>query len=341
MTKAIRALLAALVIAIVAPGLAAAADFYQGKTVRILVPTPPGGAYDTHARLVSTHLGKYIPGNPNVILQYMPGAGGLTETNYLYNVAEKDGLTIGVFNRYTVPAPIVGSPQAQFKPENFTWLGTTASFSDDAYILVIRTNAKAKNVDELRAANPQIIIGNAGTSLTPIVNSALNLNLKIVEGYEKDALDLAVERGEVEGESLGYLAMLQRKKDWVEKKLVRPVLQFGRNSRLPALSDVPTARELVKTPDAKALLLLAETPLTIAYPFALPPGVPADRVAVMRKAFTDMFAAPEVKEDFDKRKVEFSPKNGDELAAIIAEIAKTPKPVIEEYNRLVGDGAGG
>lgn len=319
-----------------------AQDFYKGKSVKLIVGAAAGGGYDSHSRLVSKHMSGHIPGNPNIVVMNMPAAGGLVATNHVYAIADKDGSSFGLFNRYSILAAVLGNEQARFKVEEFNWLGTPASYSDNAYLFVIRSALPQKTVEDLRNANPPLSVGNVGSAPVRVLKEALGLNLKIIEGYKgSNELDLAFERGEVDGHTVGYANMLSRQPEWLEKNFVRPMIQFGRIDRLPALKDVPTAREVARTPEDRALIEFTETPLLMAFPFAAPPGVPADRVAILRKAFKDTMDDKAYQADVAKQRLEYTPKYGEEVQAIIASMAKAPKSVIERYKEIVGSRQGG
>lgn len=335
MVRLIAALTAAVLFGATGADRAAAEDFYQGKTIKIIVSSAAGGSYDANARVLASHWVHQIPGNPKMIVQFMPGANGLVATNNVYNIVAKDGLTVGLFNRNIVPAEILGNSEARFKADKFNWLGTTASFADDAYVVLIRSSLPHRTVDDLRKAKPQVIMGNSGTVILHVLNDALNLNLKVVEGYEKDTLDLAFERGEVDGESLSYSAILSRKQHWIDKNFFRILIQVGRTSRLGALADVPTARELVQDQDSRSLIELAEAPMLMAYPFALPPGVPDERVRIMQASFMATVKDPAYVADVKSKKMEYSPRSGGELQQIISDMAKAPKSAVDRYNALV------
>lgn len=335
MARVIAALAAAVLFGVACADRAAAEDFYAGKSIKIIVSSAAGGSYDANARVLASHWVRHIPGNPKTIVQFMPGANGLVATNNVYNIVAKDGLTIGLFNRNIVPAEILGNSEARFKADRFNWLGTTASFAEDSYVLFIRSSLPHRTVEDLRQANPPVIIGNAGTAIVHVLNEALKLNLRIVEGYEKDALDLAFERGEVEGESLSYSAILSRKQHWIDKNFFRIMIQVGRTSRLDSLAEVPTARELARDQDSRSLIELAEAPMLMAYPFALPPDVPADRVKIMQAAFMATVTDPDYVAEIKSRKMEYSPRSGGELQQIVGDMAKAPKSAIERYNALV------
>jgi tripartite-type tricarboxylate transporter receptor subunit TctC len=321
------------------PGLAE--DFYRGKTIRLVVGASATGGYNLHARMVARHMPKHIPGNPTIAVVNMPAGTGIVATNHVYNIAEKDGTAFGLFNRYAVMLPILGTDQAKYKSEDFNWLGTTASYTDNAYLFVIRGQLPHKDVEALRTANPPLNVGNIGAAPIEVIKEALGLNLKIIYGYTGDNLDIAFEHGEVDGHTIGYQTMVSRKPHWLEKNIARPMIQFGRVDRHPALANVPTARELAQTPEQRTLIEFAEAPLMIGYPFALPPGVPADRVAIMQKAFQDTMNDPEFQADMIKASLEFTPKDGKTVAALVAQLAKAPEPVIKKYKSLVGDRHGG
>jgi tripartite-type tricarboxylate transporter receptor subunit TctC len=323
------------------PSSSFAQDFYSGKTIRLVVGASATGGYNLYARSVARYMPKHIPGNPAIVVTNMPSGNGIAATNHVYNLAEKDGTVFGLFNRYTILLPLLGVEQAKYKPEEFNWLGTTASYSDNAYLFVIRAKLPQTDVASLRKANPPLNVGNVGAAPIEVINEALKLNLKIIHGYTGDNLDIAFENGEVDGHTTGYANMLARKAYWLEKGIARPMIQFGRETRHPDLPNVPTARELAETPEQLAMIKFVEAPLMIGYPFALPPGVPADRVAIMQKAFMDTMNDPEFKEDMLKQKLEYTPKDGKALAHLIAEMGKTPASVVKRYKELTGDRPGG
>jgi tripartite-type tricarboxylate transporter receptor subunit TctC len=294
-----------------------------------------------HARTLARYMPKHIPGNPNIVVVNMPAGNGIAATNHVYNLAEKDGTVFGLFNRYTVLLPILGTEQARYKPEQFNWLGTTASYTDNAYIFVIRAKLPQNDVESMRKANPPLNVGNVGAAPIEVINEALGLGLKIIHGYTTDNLDIAFENGEVDGHTIGYQNLLSRKAYWFEKGIAKPMIQFGRVDRHPDLKNVPTARELAKTPEQLAMIEFVEAPLMIGYPFAMPPGVPEDRVAIMRKAFDDTMKDPEFQAEMHKQKMEFTPKDGKTIAALVAQMGKTPESVIKRYKALVADKPGG
>jgi tripartite-type tricarboxylate transporter receptor subunit TctC len=314
----------------------AADDFYKGKTIKLVVGSAPGAGYDAYGRLIARHLGKYLPGQPNVLVTYMPGADGIIAGNYMANLAERDGTVFGTFNRYIVTKPLLGNANAKFKANEFNWIGTTTSYADDSYVLIVRSGVPHRNIDDLRDPALELHIGSIDTDVPQILKDALGLSYKVAYGYKgKDELDLAMERGEADGQTLGWSSVNSRHQHWLKDNMIRPLIQFGRIDRLPALADVPTARELAKTPEDRSLIEFSELPLLMARPFAAPPGVPADRVALLRKAFMQAVNDPEYIAEAGKQKLEMTPRSGEDVQALIAGLGQASPAVIERYKKLV------
>jgi tripartite-type tricarboxylate transporter receptor subunit TctC len=332
----LRAFPLAALIAFLSGAPCAAQDFYRGKTIRLIVGASAIGGYNLNARTVARYMPRHIPGNPNIVVVNMPAGTGIAAINHLYNVADKDGATFGLFNRYTVLAPIFGAEQAKFKPEGFNWLGTTADYSDNAYLFIIRADLPATDIESVRRANPALNVGLMGAAPIQVINEALGLNLRLISGYTSDNLEIAFENGELDGHTIGYQTLLSRKPDWLEKKIARPIIQFGRISRHPDLPNVPTARELAATSEQRSMIEFVEAPLMIGYPFALPPGVPAERVAVMRRAFQDTMNDPEFQAEIKRQGLELAPRDGEAIAETIRQLSRAPESVIQRYKALVG-----
>jgi tripartite-type tricarboxylate transporter receptor subunit TctC len=311
-------------------------DYYRGKTIKLVVGASATGGYNLHARTLARLMPRHIPGEPTMIVVNMPAGSGIAATNHIYNIAEKDGTVFGLFNRYTILLPTLGIEQAKYKSEQFNWIGTTASYSDNAYLFVVRGSLPQRDVDSLRTARPPLNDGLVGAAPIQVINDALGLNLRMIHGYTTDNLDIAFENGEVDGHTIGYSTLLSRKRYWQEKDIARPIIQFGRATRHPDLPNVPTARELAKTPEQSAMIQFVEAPLLIGYPFALPPHVPAERVAIMRKAFEDTMADPEFRAEMEKQSLEFTPKDGAAVESLVKDLAKAPPPVIKRYKELIG-----
>jgi tripartite-type tricarboxylate transporter receptor subunit TctC len=314
---------------------ATAQDFFRGKTIKLIAGSAVGASYDSYARLVASHMPRHIPGEPKIIVQNVPGAGGLLAANTLYNLAERNGATMGVLNRSTVLASIIGNEQARYKSEDFNWLGTAASFDDNAYLFVIRAALPYKTLEDLRTAATPVHVGNSGSPLISLLKYGLALNLKLIEGYGRTELDLAFERGEVDGIGIAYANLVARHPDWLGGGFIRPLVQFGRTERFAAFPDVPTAREAARNPEERGLIELAEASLRVAYPFALPPMVPPDRVSLVRRAFAATMIDPAYRDDVQRGRLDYSPKSAEEVQAMIASIAKMPASIIARYKEVI------
>jgi tripartite-type tricarboxylate transporter receptor subunit TctC len=322
------------------------ASFFKGKTITLLVGYGVGGGYDIYARLLSRVMGKYIPGNPNIIVQNMPGAGSLRAANYLYRVAAKDGTVFGTFSR---TMPLIGlrdgDPNVQFDPRKFTWLGSSSSFANDAYILIARRDAAVKSIEDARKpGGPQLIVGSTAdtsTSDSPIVlRDMLGFNIKLIPGYaDSGQLYLAMERGEVEARTTALSAVQSNKPDWIKPGGPMQVLvDFGRLSRHPNFPDAPMASELANTPADKRLIEILETPFALSRPFAAPPEVPADRAKALQTAFLAAHKDPEFLAEAERLDIDVSPIGSDQIQTLINRIADTPKDQLQSIEKLMQGG---
>src|SRR5262249_2091222 len=270
-------------------------EFYRGKRITITVGYGPGGGYDIFARLLARHFGKYVPGNPQVIVQNMPGAGSLISANYIYSVATKDGTAFGLFARDMPLLGLMGhNPNVQFDPRKFTWLGSSSNFSDDAYVMIVRDDAPVMSIADMRRPDGPVLVlggtadGATGGDVPRILQAALGLNMKLVLGYrDSAAVVLAMERAEVSGRTTDLSAIQSSRPDWLKPGGgYRLLVQYGRLTRHRNYPNVPTARELATTAASRALIEFTETPLlTMSRPFAAPPGVPEDRAKALQTAF--------------------------------------------------------
>src|SRR5689334_5666053 len=249
-----------------------AAEFYKkNNTIRVLASSEPGGGVDGYARLLAKHLGRFIPGNPSLVVQNMPGASGIVAANYLYNVARKDGTAIGSFQRQVPYTQLLGEQGPQFETAKFNWLGSLAG---EGSVCIANVTAAVKTLDDLR--NKELIMGGSGANDTETVpalaNNLLGAKMKIITGYPSaTAITLAMERGEVDGVCTSYASLLARNAHWFRDKKVNILFQTS-TRRDPAIPDVPLTSELATNPEDKALLEILDSRFLIGRPFALPPG---------------------------------------------------------------------
>jgi tripartite-type tricarboxylate transporter receptor subunit TctC len=316
-------------------------SFYKGRTTTLIVGYAPGGINDIAGRLVARHIVKFIPGHPNMVVQNMPGAGGLVTANHLYNVAEKDGSVIAGLGRAVPQLAYLGDPNARFDPLKFTWLGSSSSYADDAYVLMLNASNPANTVADLKKPGPAVKLGAVAAGSTNLTfailaKEVLGLNVDIIRGYTGAApIFLAMQNGEVDGQVIGLGSVKAGQPHLWNNKLVKPLVQFGRSTRLPELADVPTGRELVKNPEDKALLEFAELPFFMALPFVAPPGLPAERAKALQTAFMAMHKDAAFLAEAKKLDLDISPINGAEVKKLLEQTAKTPKTVIARYNAIV------
>jgi tripartite-type tricarboxylate transporter receptor subunit TctC len=335
----------ALLLCAVGPALCqaqAGQPFYKGRAITIVVPTSPGGINDLAARLVARHLGRFIPGNPAMVVENVPGGAGIIAANRLANTIAKDGLTIAIIQRGTPQLQIEGDPNAKFDPLKLTWLGSLSSYASDAFILVVNSQNPVKSATDLRTPGVRLKVGADTPGSTNLIfallaKEVLGLNIDVVRGYNGAApIFIAMQGGELDGQVIGYNSVRAGQAYLWDNKLVRPLIQFGRETRLPAMPDVPTGRELTGDPDSLAIIKFAELPFFMALPFVAPPDLPPDRAAALRDGFMQMVKDPAFLDDAGKIDLDISPIDGEAVRQLITQAAATPKDVIARYNQLVG-----
>jgi tripartite-type tricarboxylate transporter receptor subunit TctC len=325
-------------------------EFYKGRQVSVVVGYSPGGGYDVYGRLVARHLGRHIPGNPNVIVQNMPGAGSLRAVNFLYNVAPKDGTVTGHFARDMPLLSIIAhNPNVRFDARKFTWLGSSSTYADDAYFLWVRKDAPITTIVELRRRDrPALVLGGtaegaSGNDVPLLLRDALGLNIKLIPGYkDSNGLFLAVDRREVDGRFVGLSATASSHPVWLRPEgNMLTLLQFARLTRHKDFPDVPTARELAADDSARALIALAELPYRLSRPFAAPPGLPASRAKALQDAFMATHRDPLFLQEAAKLKVDISPIDGAEVLRTLDELAASPPELLDRFKRILAEAKGG
>jgi tripartite-type tricarboxylate transporter receptor subunit TctC len=311
-------------------------EFYNGKTVSLLIGYSVGGGYDAYARLLARHFGKYLPGNPNVVPQNMSGAGSLKAANYLYSVAPKDGSVIGTFSRSQGIAPLLD--KAEFDSTKFTWLG---SVTDEVSLCVTRHDAPVKTFSELLVT--PATFGSEGAGSDPNIfalfyRNVLGAKIKIVTGYPgTNEIQLATERGEVDGLcGLSWSTLKGRYPHWLTGKKANILVQAGIKKQ-PELPDVPSASELARQPDQRQILKLMLIGQAMARPFAAPPGIPADRKAALIAAFERTTKDADFLAEAEKLNFEVNPVGADKLDALLAEAYAMPKDVIAKAAKAMSD----
>jgi tripartite-type tricarboxylate transporter receptor subunit TctC len=308
--------------------------FYRGKMITVIVGYPPAGANDVYARLVSTHIGKHIPGNPTVIIKNMPGAGSMIAANYLFSSAPKDGTFLGLLVPTLPLEEALGASAARYKSASFNWIGRMAPAPNITFIMA---TSQVKTIQD--AFTKVAILGATGSSATnaiypSVLNNVVGSKFTLVQGYKGSAETiLAMERGEVEGHSSTFDTLKSVRPDWVKNKTVNIVVQYMLK-RHPELPDVPTSSELARNDEERAILRAVSSAAEIGKFVLTTPEVPPERVAALRKAFDAMTKDPAYIEDAEKQRVELAPMPGDELQKIVGEIAAMPPAVVEKVKAV-------
>ena len=290
--------------------------FYEGKTIRVIVGIAAGGGYDTYARAISRHMGKHIPGSPNIIVENMPGAGSLISANYLYRISKPDGLTIGHFGGTLFLNQILGQPGIEFDARKFEFIGAAVT-EEIAYAFTKMSGITS--IEKWMASKTPVKIGGQGLGASNdnavrIVKAALGFPIQIVMGYKGTAdIRLAVESGELTGGAWGWYSMRATWRKALEMGDVVVVLQAAPKP-FPDLPNVPLAINLAKTDEARQLIEMGiHRPGVFARPFVLPPGTPKERVQILRKAFQDTLKDKEFLAETEKAKLDLNPVTGEEL----------------------------
>ncbi|HXK27234.1 MAG TPA: tripartite tricarboxylate transporter substrate-binding protein [Candidatus Binatia bacterium] len=325
--------------------LQAQAPFYEGKTIRIVVGLPAGDVYDIYARMLAAHIGKYIAGNPNVIVQNMPGASSMITANHVYTVGKPDGLTLGSVLPSLYFDQLVGRSEVQFEWSKFTWLG---SFERSNNLLYMRADAPYKSIHDVTKASDPANCGSTGTGSPSyysvrLLNEAIGTKFHIVTGYKGgQEIDLAVERGEVICRAFTVTSFFAREPfhTWRKKGFVRVLSQTGKK-RDSRLLEVPTVHELMEeyqTPESiRRLATLVLASGEFGRPIIATPGIPPDRVKILREAFSKTVADPGFLAEAKKQRLEVDPVTGEELETLAKDVVTARGEVIERMKKLLGN----
>jgi tripartite-type tricarboxylate transporter receptor subunit TctC len=310
---------------------AGAQDFYAGKQLTLICGAAVGGGYDALARLLARHLNKHIPGNPTIVVQNQPAAGSLVTTNQIYGNAPKDGTVIALIQRGMLTSKLINPSQTRFEVEKLSWLGSMAS---EIGVALSWHTAPVKTAKEL-FEKELIVGGHAGVDpeMTPrLYNAVLGTKFKIILGYNGTAdIGLAIERGEVQGiGDWSWSSLKKQKPNWIREKQINILLQSGLKN-LPDLPDVPNALDFAKTESDRKVLELFFTQKTAARPVIAPPGIPADRLKILRTAFAALAQDREFLSDAEKSNLDVDPMTGEEVDKIVGLIAAAPPDVVDRY----------
>jgi tripartite-type tricarboxylate transporter receptor subunit TctC len=312
-------------------------EFYTGKTITLSIGFTPAGGYDLYGRLVARHLGKHIPGKPNIIAQNMPGAGSMRAAQHLYSIAPKDGTALATFGRQMGITPLL-NPAAQYDGTKFNWLG---SVTNEVSTCVSWNTSPVKDWDGL-LRHPVTFAGD-GPGADPDVfanlyNNVFNTRIKIIAGYRgTNPMILAMERGEVDGFcGLSWSTVKSRHMDWFKNKTMNVLVQAALQKEAD-IPNVPLALDLAKTEEQRQVLKVFLYGQEMARPFAAPPGIPADRKEALIAAFDRTMQDPDFLAEAARLNFEVNPVTGARLDALLAEAYATPKDVVARATKALAD----
>ena len=303
-------------------------DSYRGQTVHVLIGVAVGGDYDVQGRFLSRHIGRHIPGAPTVLPENMTGAGGLKMTNYLYEVAPRDGTYIGIIPNNFPALQASGGQGVQFDAAKFQWLG---AMTRETNTMVVWHTTGVKTVEDMR--HTEVVAGASGRgaityTFPAMMNELLGTKFKIVTGYAGgNEINLALERGEVGARINSWTSWKVTRPDWLRDKKIVIIAQGGRRS--PELVDIPSVEDLAHNDTDRQVIRMLMSGSSLGRPFAIPPGVASQQVVILRTAFMNMMKDPVVLADATAAKMEIDPLSGEEMQAMIETLLKTPKDISE------------
>jgi tripartite-type tricarboxylate transporter receptor subunit TctC len=317
---------------------ASPADFYKGRTVQLVVGFTAGGGYDLYARVLARHMGKHIPGNPSVVTQNMPGAGSLKTANYLYNVAPKDGSVFGTFDRGLPMEKLLGRTNGQdFDATKFTWIG---SVTDEPSVCGFSSKSGIRSWQDMKTK--PFKVGGAGATADDeiyptVLRNMFHLPVRIVSGYPGRAeAVLSIQRGEIDGLcGWSWSSLMSRDKYLLDNKQLYVALQLGVEKNLD-LAGVPLIGDLTDDPKQKAALKLIFSRLTIARPFAAPPGLPGERATALREAFDATMNDAEFLAEMKRLALEVRPQSGAKVEQLVKEVYTYPADVVKIATQAIG-----
>jgi tripartite-type tricarboxylate transporter receptor subunit TctC len=308
----------------------AVADFYKGKSITISIGFGPGGGYDIYARTLARHLGRFIPGNPTIVPQNIPGAGGLKAATYIYRATGRDGLSLATFGGFSVLEPLFGNDQANFDPLKFTWVG---NMNRDVSSCAVWSAAGFDRFDDI--FQKEMIFGSSGKASTTsqhalVLKNMLGAKVKVIEGYQgTNSINLAMKRREVDASCGIFLSSaLSSFEQDLRSGDMRILIQFGREN-VPHFGNAVNLYDLLKTDAEKQVADIIFRQSEAARPFTAAPGIPADRAQALRTAFVQTMRDPAFLADAQKIGIPIDPMTGEELMRLFASFYAAPKSIVE------------
>jgi tripartite-type tricarboxylate transporter receptor subunit TctC len=317
---------------------AAPEDFFRGKTIRLVVGTPPGGGYDAYARLVARHIVTYLPGHPTVIVTNMPGASGMNATHWVWAQAPRDGTVFATFNKSEPFYQAIGQKGANFKTEELSWIGSLSQAADTVNVLA---SSGVKSIEDLK--KKELVVGaDSGGTMTlfpALLNATIGTKFKIVTGYEGSAAVYhAIELGEVQGVgSTPWVTWKTMRPDWVRDGKILALVQVGLKPEAD-LPGVPRLIDLAQNDEQRRMFTFVSSVAAIERPYAAPPGIPAELLVTYRQAFTAMTKDKDFLAEAEKQNMDIDPQTGEQVEAIVRDIVNTPTAVVAKVKAVADEG---
>jgi tripartite-type tricarboxylate transporter receptor subunit TctC len=322
----------------VAAGSAAAQpaeQFFKGKVINLYIGFAPGGTYDYYSRLFARFAGKHIAGNPTIVPQNMPGAGSFQAANFLYAVAPKDGTAMAMISQVSAIEEALQSPGIQFKTAEFNWIGRMSAILEVHFTW---KTSKVKTIQDAREYEAPLAgtgVGSPSEGYPKLLNALAGTKFKVISGYPGSTQGMmAMERGEVDGALTSWHTLNRTKPDWLRNRDINLLVQYAPR-RHPDLADVPAVVELGKTPEANRILGFYSSSAELGRSVVAPPGVPTERVRILRSAFDAMLKDPEFRAEIDKSQLEFQPASGDDVQKLVSDTANVDKHIAEQTKAIL------
>jgi tripartite-type tricarboxylate transporter receptor subunit TctC len=316
-----------------------AQSFYEGKTITIVTSTGVGGTYDVTARLIARHMPRFIPGKPSMVVQNMPGAGNVLATNFMYTVAPKDGTSIATVHNAMPLHQVLGGQGVRFDVARFEWLGSSGA--ENEVILVWHTTG-IRTLDE--AKKREVILGGTGAGsgiviIPRLMNALLGTRFKIVTGYKSsEDVNLALQRGEIEARTFSLVSISAQRADWLRDKKIIILAQVGA-ARAHEIPDIPLVTELAKNEEDRQIFKLMSSASSLGRPYLAPPGVPADRLETLRRAFEATMKDKAFQAEAEKLQLDIDPIGAAEITKLVLDTVNAPSAIVAKAKTAVESGA--
>jgi len=310
-------------------------EFLKGKTVSLYIGFTPGGSYDYFGRVAARHMSRHIPGEPTIVARSMPGAGSLQAANFLYSQAPKDGTAWGIVSQTLALEEVLGNPAVRYKAAEFSWIGRLTSIVEVYYVW---KTSKATSIEDARLYEIPMAgtgPGSPSEGYPLLLNAFANTKFKIISGYTGSTQGmLAMERGEVDGGLTSWNTLRRTKQDWIRNHDVNILVQFV-SERYPQLRGVPTLLDMATTPDARRALAFYVSGAEMGRSLLVPPGIPPDRVAVLRAAFDATMKDPEFIAEVERSGQEFQPGSGAQVEQLVKDVSSVPSEIVGRVKTIL------